>query len=123
MYMPNDLLTALAKKIDDLDVVLDAIALEAPRVKATSRTFVPSIVTAIDQMQVLRMLIAMEHSACDQVNAALAMRATLRLADLLASRSRLTKDLRAAIQLSRALSEQICVDLSSQATLARIGDA
>jgi hypothetical protein len=100
-------LTSIARLILDLDDLLGALVLQVQPVSSAGRTLRLSIDTACGQMQILRMLISMDHSVPEQLAAARDLAATLKLGDAVASRSRIAGEQRQAIQLAAAVAGRI----------------
>lgn len=107
--------TSIARLILDLDNLLGALVLQVQRGSPAARALRSYIDTACGQMQILRMLISMDHPAAEQLAAARDLAATLKLSDAIASRSRLPGEQRQAIQLAAAFAGQISRGLDVKA--------
>lgn len=108
-------LAIVARHISDLDDLLRGLVLQINPSNRAARVFRPRIDTACEQIQILRMLISMGRSTAEQLAASRDLAATLRLGDVMASRSRLSGELRQAIRLAATLAAQICRGLELSA--------
>lgn len=108
--LPSDLptpheLRSVAKAISDLDDLMALLLKSFQRGK--QRTLLPHVQAAYDQLQLLRLVIAMDQPDSEMVQAALEIRRCMRLVDALSVRRRIEPRLRLGIRLSTSLADSL----------------